>query len=143
VCRPGGTIGLINWTPEGFIGQLFGLMKAYTPPPPPGAQPLLWGRAEHVRELFGEQVTEIAARCTPPRSTGSPTARSAATSSGFVCGMARAGRCRRIGEQQRQAAGAVFLPPYAIKRATVAAVHSQAPGRSGTPCSGQTRATAR
>ncbi len=62
VCRPGGTIGLINWTPEGFIGQLFGLMKAYTPPPPPGAQPPpLWGRADHVRELFGERVTETAA----------------------------------------------------------------------------------
>ena len=37
VCRPGGTIGLISWTPEGFIGQLFATMKPYAPPPPPGA----------------------------------------------------------------------------------------------------------
>jgi SAM-dependent methyltransferase len=62
VCRPGGTIGMINWTPQGFIGQLFGLMKAYTPPPPPGAQPPpLWGSADHVRDLFGDRVTEVTA----------------------------------------------------------------------------------
>lgn len=39
VCREGGTIGLANWTPEGFIGQMFGVMKPYAPPPPEGAQP--------------------------------------------------------------------------------------------------------
>src|SRR5688572_30395405 len=39
VCRPGGTIGLIAWTPAGFIGQMFATMKPYAPPPPPGAQP--------------------------------------------------------------------------------------------------------
>ena len=50
VCRPGGTIGLLNWTPEGFIGQLFATMRPYAPPLPPGAQPPpLWGREEHVR----------------------------------------------------------------------------------------------
>jgi len=38
-CRPGGTIGLLSWTPEGFIGQMFATMKPYAPPPPPGAQP--------------------------------------------------------------------------------------------------------
>ncbi|MDT4959268.1 MAG: hypothetical protein QOD31_3067, partial [Pseudonocardiales bacterium] len=44
VCLPGGTVGVINWTPEGFIGQLFATMKPYAPPPPPGAQPPpLWG----------------------------------------------------------------------------------------------------
>lgn len=44
VCRPGGTIGLISWTPEGFIGHMFTTMKPYAPPPPPGAQPPpLWG----------------------------------------------------------------------------------------------------
>lgn len=44
VCRPGGTIGLLNWTPEGFIGQMFATMKPYAPPPPPGSQPPpLWG----------------------------------------------------------------------------------------------------
>ncbi|MEU8230614.1 class I SAM-dependent methyltransferase [Actinoplanes sp. NPDC048967] len=62
VCRPGGTIGMINWTPQGFVGQLFGRMKAYTPPPPPGAQPPpLWGSAEHVRDLLGGRVAEVTA----------------------------------------------------------------------------------
>ena len=57
VCRPGGTIGLINWTPEGFIGNLFKTMKPYAPPPPPGASPApLWGSEDHVRELFGDRV---------------------------------------------------------------------------------------
>lgn len=60
VCRPGGTIGLINWTPEGFIGQMFATMKPYAPPPPPGAQPPpLWGREDHVHALLGHQVTDI------------------------------------------------------------------------------------
>lgn len=63
VCRPGGTVGVLSWTPEGFIGQLFATMKPYAPPPPPGASPApLWGRADHVRELFGERVTELVAR---------------------------------------------------------------------------------
>jgi len=60
VCRPGCTIGMINWTPEGLIGNLFATMKPYAPPPPPGAQPPpLWGREEHVRELFGDRVTDL------------------------------------------------------------------------------------
>jgi len=63
VCRPGGTIGLLSWTPEGFIGQLFAAMRPYAPPPPPGAQPPpLWGREEHVRSLLGDQVTDVRAR---------------------------------------------------------------------------------
>jgi SAM-dependent methyltransferase len=62
VCRPDGTIGLLNWTPEGFIGQMFATMKPYAPPPPPGAQPPpLWGREEHVRALLGDQVTDVKA----------------------------------------------------------------------------------
>jgi SAM-dependent methyltransferase len=62
VCRPGGTIGLLNWTPEGFIGQLFALMKPYAAPPPPGAQPPpLWGREDHVRSLLGDRVTDVRA----------------------------------------------------------------------------------
>ena len=62
VCRPGGTIGLLNWTPEGFIGQMFATMKPYAPPPPPGAQPPpLWGSEDHVRALFGDEVTEVRA----------------------------------------------------------------------------------
>ncbi|MFF5703765.1 class I SAM-dependent methyltransferase [Streptomyces sp. NPDC012794] len=63
VCRPGGTIGLVSWTPEGFIGQMFAAMKPYAPPPPPGAQPPpLWGREEHVRTLLGDRVTDVDAR---------------------------------------------------------------------------------
>ncbi|WP_213450672.1 class I SAM-dependent methyltransferase [Rhizomonospora bruguierae] len=63
VCRPGGTIGLLNWTPEGFIGQLFATMKQYVPPPPPGAQPPpLWGSEEHVRALLDDQVSDVATR---------------------------------------------------------------------------------
>ena len=62
VVRPGGRIGLVNWTPEGFIGQMFATMKPYAPPPPPGAQPPpLWGKEEHVRELLGDRVTDVVA----------------------------------------------------------------------------------
>ena len=57
VCRPGGTIGLLSWTPEGMIGALFRTMGPFAPPPPPGAQPApLWGSEDHVRELFGDRV---------------------------------------------------------------------------------------
>ena len=57
VCRPGGTIALLSWTPEGMIGALFRTMGPFAPPPPPGAQPPpLWGSEDHVRELFGDRV---------------------------------------------------------------------------------------
>jgi len=57
VCRPGGTIGLLCWTPEGMLGALFAAMKPFAAPPPPGAQPPpLWGSEEHLRELFGDRV---------------------------------------------------------------------------------------
>jgi SAM-dependent methyltransferase len=63
VCRSGGTIGLLNWTPEGFIGQVFATMKPYAPPPPPGAQPPpLWGREDHVQALLGDRVTGVTTR---------------------------------------------------------------------------------
>ncbi|MFF9117189.1 class I SAM-dependent methyltransferase [Streptomyces massasporeus] len=62
VCRPGGTIGLLNWTPQGFIGRMFAAMKPYAPPPPPGAQPPpLWGDEDHVRALLGDRVTDVRA----------------------------------------------------------------------------------
>ena len=57
VCKPGGTIALLSWTPEGMIGALFRLMGPFAPPPPPGAQPPpLWGSEDHLRELFGDRV---------------------------------------------------------------------------------------
>lgn len=63
VCRPGGTVGVLSWTPDGLIGQLFATMKPYAPPPPPGASPApLWGSVEHVRGLFGDRVDEFVAR---------------------------------------------------------------------------------
>jgi SAM-dependent methyltransferase len=63
VCRPGGTVGLLNWTPEGFIGQMFAAMKPYAPPPPPGSQPPpMWGREDHVRALLGDRVRDVSVR---------------------------------------------------------------------------------
>ena len=57
VCRPGGKIGLLSWTPEGMLGALFRMMGPFAPPPPPGAQPPpLWGGEEHLRGLFGDRV---------------------------------------------------------------------------------------
>jgi SAM-dependent methyltransferase len=57
VCRPGGTIGLLSWTPEGMLGALFRTMRPFMAPPPPGAQPApLWGSEDHLHELFGDRV---------------------------------------------------------------------------------------
>jgi SAM-dependent methyltransferase len=63
VIRAGGTIGLLSWTPEGFIGQLFATMKPYVPAPPPGVQPApLWGDTAHVAALLGSRVDDVQAR---------------------------------------------------------------------------------
>src|SRR4051794_38595946 len=57
VSRPGGTIGLLSWTPEGAIGALFRTMGPFAPPPPPGASPPpLWGGEAYVRELLGDRA---------------------------------------------------------------------------------------
>jgi SAM-dependent methyltransferase len=57
VCRPGGTIGLLSWTPEGMLGALFRTMGPFVAPPAPGAQPPpLWGSEAHVDELFADRV---------------------------------------------------------------------------------------
>jgi ubiquinone/menaquinone biosynthesis C-methylase UbiE len=62
VCRPGGRIGLVSWTPEGFVGQMFATMKPYAAPPVPGTQPApLWGTGEHVRALLADRVTDLRA----------------------------------------------------------------------------------
>lgn len=65
VCRPGGLIGLISWTPEGFVGQMFATMKPYVTAPPPGVLPAtLWGNADHVHTLLGDGIREFTAqRC--------------------------------------------------------------------------------
>jgi SAM-dependent methyltransferase len=63
VTRPGGRIGLLSWTPEGFIGQMFATMRPFVPPPPAGVQaPPLWGDEQHVRALLGDRVAEVQAR---------------------------------------------------------------------------------
>lgn len=60
VCRPGGTIGMLNFTPEGLAAEFFGIFAPYAPAPPPGAlPPVLWGSEEHVRELFGDRVASL------------------------------------------------------------------------------------
>ena len=60
VCRPGGRIGLANWTPEGFIGQLFRTMGRHLPPPVGAQPPALWGTESRLHALFGERAGAIA-----------------------------------------------------------------------------------
>ena len=64
VCRPGGAIGLVNWTPEGLIGRMFKILGKYMPKPPAFASPPpLWGSEEHQRSLFAaHRVAELRAR---------------------------------------------------------------------------------
>jgi SAM-dependent methyltransferase len=60
VCRPGGRVGLLSWTPDGFVGQMLKTLSPYAPPPPPGASPApLWGDPEHVLSLLGERITNV------------------------------------------------------------------------------------
>ena len=59
VCRPGGAIGLANWTPEGFIGQVFRTIGKYVPPPPGVKSPALWGTEPRLRELFGDGISKL------------------------------------------------------------------------------------
>ena len=61
VCRPGGRIGLANWTPESFIGQLFKTLGRHLPPPPGVPSPSLWGVESHLRSLFGDGASAITA----------------------------------------------------------------------------------
>jgi len=57
VCRTGGKIALLSWTPDGMLGAFFRTMGPFMPPPPPGAQPPpLWGGEDHLSELFGDRV---------------------------------------------------------------------------------------
>jgi ubiquinone/menaquinone biosynthesis C-methylase UbiE len=68
VCRPGGAIGLVNWTPQGLIGRMFRVLGKYMPAPPPfAAPPPLWGDENHVSELFaGHRIAFEYERATMP-----------------------------------------------------------------------------
>jgi ubiquinone/menaquinone biosynthesis C-methylase UbiE len=59
VCRSGGKIGLANWTPDGFIGNMFRTIGKHVPPPPGVKPPPLWGTEERLQELFGEGVVSL------------------------------------------------------------------------------------
>jgi SAM-dependent methyltransferase len=59
VCRPGGKIGLANWTPGGFIGQVFKTIGKHMPPPAGVKSPALWGTGARITELFGAQASSI------------------------------------------------------------------------------------
>jgi ubiquinone/menaquinone biosynthesis C-methylase UbiE len=61
VCRSGGKIGLANWTPEGFIGQLFKTLGKYLPPPAGARSPALWGTRARITEMFGPSALVIQA----------------------------------------------------------------------------------
>ena len=62
VCMPGGKIGLANWTPAGFIGQLFKILGSYIPPAAGVKSPMLWGTEERLRELFPGRPVDVVRR---------------------------------------------------------------------------------
>ena len=62
VCRPGGRIAMANWTPDGFIGQMFKIMGKHVPPAPGAPSPLQWGNEAVVAERLGDQIADL--RCT-------------------------------------------------------------------------------
>jgi SAM-dependent methyltransferase len=59
VCKPGGRIGMANWTPDGGVGGMFMTVAKHAPPPPGLNPPLLWGTEERLRELFGNGVSDL------------------------------------------------------------------------------------
>jgi ubiquinone/menaquinone biosynthesis C-methylase UbiE len=59
VTRPGGRIGMANWTPEGGVGGMFMTVAKHAPPPPGINPPLLWGTEDRLRELFGDQISDL------------------------------------------------------------------------------------
>jgi SAM-dependent methyltransferase len=65
VCRPGGRIGLANWTPDSFIGEVFQTIGRYLPPAPGLKSPALWGTVEHLETLFGHGASAIRANRRP------------------------------------------------------------------------------
>jgi ubiquinone/menaquinone biosynthesis C-methylase UbiE len=59
VCKPGGRVGMANWVPEGYVGQMFATTVKHAPPPPGVQPPILWGMEDHLRELFGDRVSDL------------------------------------------------------------------------------------
>lgn len=59
VVRPGGRIGMGNWCPDGAVGTMFKTISKHAPPPPGIDSPLLWGTEDHVRELFGDGISDL------------------------------------------------------------------------------------
>ncbi|NNU45275.1 class I SAM-dependent methyltransferase [Ramlibacter montanisoli] len=62
VCRPGGRIAMANWTPEGFIGQVFKMIGKHVPPPAGVTSPALWGLDSRIDELFGGAAAQVSAQ---------------------------------------------------------------------------------
>ena len=67
VCKPGGTIAMANWTPEGFVGKTFRAMSEHVPPPPGIPAPILWGREDVVHERLGRGTSSIRTERRPAR----------------------------------------------------------------------------
>lgn len=59
VCKPGGRLGMANWVPDGFAGELFKTIAKHAPPPPGVQSPVLWGTEDHLRELFGDGIASL------------------------------------------------------------------------------------
>ena len=59
VCKPGGTIALASWAPDGFIGELFRTVSKHVPPPAGLQSPMLWSTEPHLRELFGDTIESL------------------------------------------------------------------------------------
>lgn len=58
-CKPGGRIGMANWVPDGGVGKMFMTIAKHAPPPPGVTSPLLWGTEDHLRELFGDAISDL------------------------------------------------------------------------------------
>ena len=61
VCRPGGRIGMANWKPDGFVGDMFRTIGKYVPPPAGVRSPMEWGKEDRLRQLFGTGVSTLTA----------------------------------------------------------------------------------
>ncbi|MGE5282879.1 MAG: class I SAM-dependent methyltransferase [Chloroflexota bacterium] len=59
VCKPGGRIGMANWVPDSGVGAMFMTIAKHAPPPPGVVPPLLWGTEDHLRELFGDGISDL------------------------------------------------------------------------------------